>query len=531
MWVDDDEASADTLADDTVALADDVGLRDQAFDQIGDPGSAPDGSDVAADGVADAFAEAAPDTVLDDVDAVDAADVPAVLPVSPRILILGPASPDVLAIAAHLQGMLGSDPAFQSPVVQGQAIETGDPASILSGASLMYFYYAPDARDTRLAALLSPWDYVVLLDSPAFAIAYPEFHFEGVRTLADLVRGAGAKPVVLMTWSDTDDTDARAEVAYRVANGTGAIAVPAGYAWAMARANSAQPAGRDVFVAAASLYSAMTGRDAAGTGFQPGGFAAAEVASLTGYALDAVVAEAARTHYHSVYAGVVQQKALQPGKDFRFMDAGSSSEAAWHSMMLQIVAQDGWSSQGIALGFTNPSKTFDDASLVMAQPYFDAAQFQVLFARDYSEGADAIRTAGGQADLQVQIWDRHADSDPVDGIQTVGMMEYKLTSTYAQAKGLGLALIPYHLMFAKLKTARPAVQITSDGTHATDAVNHGLVTMTIVSRTGVRTSTNTFAADAALASRLGDETIRQLSSLSQTGTYVPDEPAGRPTFP
>jgi hypothetical protein len=529
--VEDEDATTDAGEDDTGPANEDVGARDQAPEAATDPGAdldAPDGTD---DGIADARVEDVPDTVPDDIDAADATDAPAVLPVSPRILILGPGSPDARTIATHLQGLLGADPAFQSPVVQGQAIETGDPTGILGGVSLMYFFYAPDGRDTRLAVLQSPWDYVVLLDSPAFAIAYPEFHFEGVRTLADLARAAGAKPVVLMTWSNTDDTDARAEVAYRVANGTGAIAVPAGSAWAAARADHAQPAGRDVFVAAASLYSAMTGRDAAGTGFQPPGFDPGEATSLAGHALDAVVAEAGKTHYQSAYAGVVQQRTMPPEGDFRFMDAGSSSEAAWQAMMELIVVQDGWSSQGIALGYTNPSKTFDQASLAKALPYFATTQFHVLFARDYSVAADAIRTAGGQTDLQVQVWDRHADSIPQDGVWAVGMMEYRLTGTYDAAKWYGLAMIPYHLMFAKLKTARPDVQITSDGTHATDAVNHGLVTMTIVSRTGVRTSTDTFTDDARLASWLGDETIRQLSTLSQTGMVEPDDPGTRPSFP
>ncbi len=531
LLLDDADESADVLAEEADPSQDEGDGRDLAAEATIDPGpgfDAPEGKDPGGtDTAADPASEAGYAQDIPEADTVDAA----VLPISPRILILGPSSPGTAAIAGYLQDMLGGDPAFQSPVVQGQAIETGDPTSILSGVSLMYFFYAPDGRDTRLAAFASPWDYVVLLDSPAFAIAYPELHFEGVRTLAGLARGAGARPVVLMTWSDVDDTAARGEVAYRVANGTGAIAVPAGYAWAAARADHVQPAGRDVFVAAASVYSAMTGRDAAGTGAHPEGFAAGEVAALTGHALDAVASEAGRTHYASPYDGVVQRRSLQAGGDFWYMDSGTSSEAAWHGLMAQVLARDGWTPQGTSIGYTNPSKTFDSACQASAQPSFAARQYLLLFARDYSVGADAIRASGGQPDLQAQVWDRHADNIPVDGLEAVGMMEYKLTTWYDEAKSLGLALIPYHLMFSKLKTANSTLMLTSDGTHATDTVNWGLVTMSIVSRTGSATYTGDLDSNSQLASQLGDETIRQLSTLSEDGTYVPDDPAARPAFP
>jgi hypothetical protein len=131
--------------------------------------------------------------------------------------------------------------------------------------------------------------------------------------------------------------------------------------------------------------------------------------------------------------------------------------------------------------------------------------------------------------MQVQVWDRHADNIPADGVEAVAMMEEELTATYDEARALGLTMTPYHLMFSKLKTMRPSVQLTSDGTHATPTVAYGQATMSVVSRTGIHTSTTGLDSDTALSSTLAEETIRQLSSLSVSGLLVPDDPGTRPT--
>jgi hypothetical protein len=83
-------------------------------------------------------------------------------------------------------------------------------------------------------------------------------------------------------------------------------------------------------------------------------------------------------------------------------------------------------------------------------------------------------------------------------------------------------------MFSKLRTLRPSVQLLSDGTHATYPVGFGLATMSVVSRTGASVPTDGLDSDTQLASQLAEETIRQLSSLSVSGTFVQDDPRSRP---
>jgi hypothetical protein len=467
---------------------------------------------------------------------------------SPRILILGTEAWSPPAIAAHLQAILAADSAFTAPTVTGLTTAAHTPAGYPEGGeSLMNFFYLTEGRDERLAPLAEPWSYVVVLESPGFVSAFPEFHFEGVRVLGCSARAAGAEPIVLMPWTAAPAPSAAAlgEITYRVANGTNSIVAPAGFAWEEAQAVASPALGQnDRFVAAATLYSTLTGRDAGATGYDPTEIPPDLAAELATIAFNAVQSEAGRVHYQGAYHGVVEMRTAAPGGDFWFMESGTSSEQIWYDRMGEIVPKAGLVPQGTQIGYTNPNKSFDAACLDNALPYFRQQQYQTLFARGYeadpncpctdddtqcpeSMCAATITAAGMQTDLQVQVWDRHIDSVLSDGRGAINMMEERLKDTYRQANALGLALIPYHLMFAKLRTMRPSVQLLSDGIHATYPVGYGLATMSFVSRTGIHAPTDGLDADTQLAAELAEETIRQLSTLSVSGAFVPDDPSRR----
>ncbi len=458
---------------------------------------------------------------------------------SPRILVLGPVYPDTMTLAQYLQDIFSADPAFKSPVVVGQTIDqTAEAGSILGGKSLMYFFYNPSSRTTRLAQLGSPWTYVVLIDQTDVAITYPEFYFEGVRVLGCHARSVGATPVVLMTWGAAyglNDTSARGEIAYRVANGTQSVLSPAGYAWAAANGDAAYDGDHALFVAASTLYSTLTGRSAASTSYAPSGIPSAQASQLASTALRAVNTETTIVHYQSAYDGVVQVRTLAKGGDFRFISYGTSSEALWGSNMNTILPKAGFTPEWTQVGAPEGLPYCGNACLAAVTPDLKKQQYALFYNRDYLAGdagiADAgtLEAIGSQKQMQAQVWDRHADNIPMDGVEAVEMMEYMSFSTYYEARTLGLAHTPYHLMFSKLKTMVPSVDLTSDGTHATPTVAYGQATMSVVSRTGIHTSTSGLDSDTALSSQLGEETIRQLSSLSVTGTFVSDDPGSRPT--
>jgi hypothetical protein len=447
----------------------------------------------------------------------------AVPPSAPRILIIGE-EPYASGVAEHLQAMLSADPTLTAPKVISQPFTVAGAA--YGSFSLMNFFYLADRRTDRLAILAENWSHVVLLEANGVAASYPEFYFEGVRALGCLARAGGARPVVLMGWSPgTDEAATVGAITYRVANGTGSVVAPAGYAREAARA-VASPLDDDdgLFIAAATLYSTVTNKDAAAIGYRPARLPAERATRFAGIARETVVLEARRAHYEGAFRGFIQMEQLAPGGDFWFMASGSSSEQIWYDRMLEIVARAGWVPQGTSIGFTNPHKRFDYASLQTSIPHFQNQQYSVLFARGYDLRAETIATDGAQTKLQIHIWDRHFDNDSSDGLSAVNTMQPRLTDTYEQARAGGFVLIPYHLMFAKLKTARPSVALLTDGTHATYPVGYGLATMSLVARTGVHFSTDGLDSDTALAAMLAEETIRQLAALSVTGAYVPDDP-------
>ncbi len=454
---------------------------------------------------------------------------------APRILILrgsrsmgvsyGPLS--LGDLARDLRGLLAADSAFHLPVVDTVDIATS------TSTSLLAWYYAPVGRTARLAPLAGPWTYVVLLDDQGLAESAPELHFEGVRAVACHARQAGATPI-LLTGPSLGFSPLRSELAWRVGNGAGLPVVPAGEAW---RATSdvwgPTSYAKSTFVAAASLYSAITGRSGATAGkpYVPAALTPADAAHLAWIAYETVGAEAGRTHYSSPFSGVVQmQTAPGSGRDFWFMDSGTSSEAIWQARMNEIVPRLGLTPRATSIGVSNPTKTFDAACLANAQGRFSTSPYELLFARDYSLDGATIRAAASPG-LQVQVWDRHLDGMPVDGIAELSALESRLLAKYQQARRLGLALIPHHLAFARLKAERPSIDLTSDGTHTTYPVGYALATMSVVSRLGRHVPTTGLDADTERAAAIAEETIRQLSSLSATGEFVPDLPSARPSLP
>ncbi|MFI5302756.1 MAG: hypothetical protein ACHREM_32095, partial [Polyangiales bacterium] len=394
--------------------------------------------------------------------------------------------------------------------------------------SLMNFFYCPDTRADRLSILASAWDYVVLIEDPAWASQFPEFHFEGVRTLSDAIRAQGARPLLVMSWqSTTTATAAAGELAYRVGNGTGTAVVPAGYAWSAVSA-TAPPDTIDYSVAA-SLYTAVTGKPTDPTVSPPPSLSPSIASSITASAYASATAEVTKTHYTTPFVGAVRTSTLPTGASLEFMTSGTSSEALYTARMIEIAAKVGLASPNVAIGSTRPDKEFDDACLTNAASDFAAAQYRILFARGYVIDAAKIQSTGKQTDLQVQVWDRHWDTDPADGLATVEELEWASDEIYGQATSLGLVMIPYHLMFAKLKTAEPTATLTSDGVHATYPVSYGLAIMSLVSRTGLSVPTTGLDALTTRASGFAEETIRQLSTLSVSGAFVADDPGTRPT--
>ena len=85
-----------------------------------------------------------------------------------------------------------------------------------------------------------------------------------------------------------------------------------------------------------------------------------------------------------------------------------------------------------------------------------------------------------------------------------------------------LAFLPQHINFAKLKVQDPQASLLTDGVHATNAVQYGLAAMSFVSRTGQSIVLGDDEEKNRLA-QLGEETIRQWATLSESGIHTPED--------
>ena len=115
------------------------------------------------------------------------------------------------------------------------------------GATLISLW---EGQDALLAIRSSKWDYVVLQDQSQlgdglrdgkFVVNSPILLNWGVRLFDSEIRKAGARTVVLLSWSRRDEPDQQADLTYAydsVARDLGAILAPVGIAWQEVRQES-----------------------------------------------------------------------------------------------------------------------------------------------------------------------------------------------------------------------------------------------------------------------------------------------------
>jgi hypothetical protein len=145
--------------------------------------------------------------------------------------------------------------------------------------SLAQYYYWPDGLDARMDHLSgsgdTAWDHVVIGADPYIVANMPGYHALGANKVAAKVAEGGAQPLLLMMWPQDDDLDSSIEhfeaATYRTGDGASVSlpTVPAGLAWASLSdedrdESSDHPSPNGAKLAAAAIYSQITGQNAAG---------------------------------------------------------------------------------------------------------------------------------------------------------------------------------------------------------------------------------------------------------------------------
>ena len=174
----------------------------------------------------------------------------------------------------------------------------------------MQYLMWPEGRDERLAQLsgngVHDWDHVIIAGDPYIVRQMPGYHALGANQVAQHVVDGGAQAHLLMVWGQENEGSmsgiirrigARAKVELST--------IPAGDAWWQLPENArdaggVHPSPNGTYLAAASIFSRLTGRNA----------------SESAYVYDDVLADAAH------------ERVNEPG-DLPMMDAPEDSVSAF----------------------------------------------------------------------------------------------------------------------------------------------------------------------------------------------------------
>lgn len=354
-----------------------------------------------------------------------------------RVLILSPQKYFAATnIASYLQAEFVADGRYTNVAVVCQDIVRTNWYS----EALLGFYYHPDYRDANLSLInTGSWTHVVMIDKPFYYACAVEFHFEAVDHLANVIRAAGAQPVLMMPWIETSTINGYAssnalirEYTWRVGDGAGVTVAPAGWAWNNLATGdkgtvSASPYGgvglntNGSYSAACSLYTCLTGSNASNLAYSPPGLDLATRDAIAQNAYDVAIAEASATHYTGSFQSQTIRMWNDPGSNIRFIGIGSSTEGSIGNQLTTILQDNGRTSGGTAtniiFGRWNNLTTIADTNDL---PFTMVAPFD----RQYDSVGNGIAGARYIEDQSYTIW--------------------------SQAAYYSSTMIPYHMLWVKL---------------------------------------------------------------------------------
>ena len=508
------ESSPDTATDVAEDAGPDLGDTGADVDAALDPTTdeapdLPDSNDVDDDAGEDTLEDTVPDAGPDAAEDAGPPDTPIEVR-ELSVLVIGPQIFQIPQMASAIDGVLDAHP--------GLDVTSADSIGYIMPGLLGFAYRWTDL-DERLAPLSEDYDIVIVVDGFELSAQSPEAHFEGVRVLAEIVAASGGELVIAANGGD----DAVSNT-YRVGAGIGVPVLPVSRILDEARSTSAD---WDTALAAALLY-ALTGEDPLPYGEGSGTTESTwlRVADAARRVLDSA---SDTLQFDGAWAGAVRIEPRAIPETYYFMVTGTSSERGWEVQMSALLDREGIDYESVNLGQCNEFRSLDAACLVRAEEHFAENSFMSLYARAYDVTADQLRAAGG-SELQSQVYDRHWDMPDNPGTIALDQIDDRVWSLSTDARAQGLAWLPQHINFARLKYALPDAQLLTDGVHATSAVQSGLAAMSFYSRTGIEPSVEGLDEETATAITLGVSTIRQLSVLSLSGEPVVDDPATRPSL-
>ena len=384
------------------------------------------------------------------------------------------------------------------------------------------------------------------LDNEYFA---PEVFYEGCTQLSKLILNAGSTPMVFLPENEDENLSVYGPIMYRVANGVGVELIPGAYAL---DASGTLSQAEKAYLYACSIFTQLTGLNATGSSYSPGGISNAT--ALANTAETTFNLHKSTEHYTTSYEndGAVVYRSLDvtsaPFNDVvRYMYKGSSthdwtsdaltlmidSNAATTAARRKLGIKNGFNSTGVR--YWHPDDIVDEGFKFSLEPN----QASFMYVSGSWEGADAQDVIDlNQANMIPMAFDwikSFAISPAVSGTaSTLDALDYhscvELYFNYAER---GWKLIPLTIGMGRLNEAVPNFVASDDALHSSDPLVYMNAYMMLSSALGTqfplppitpadihRGSYTT--AEIHEACLIGHDLIKELAHLSETGGFVPD---------
>lgn len=450
-----------------------------------------------------------------------------------NILIYGPATNqagiDIQRVAGHLEGMFDASPAWQ----QSSCTAYSRPGV----ESLVEAYHDPTHQADTLSQLEGGCDYVVLVPNNWFIRRYPEMTFEGVFQMSRHILNAGAQPVLLMGDPKIEnEVETTGSHVYRVANGCGILASPAGYAMPglnLIAASGTEQTNRQTYLIAAVLFHQITGQNAGDLNYRP----VEDAASLASAASATLTTHRSLKHYQTSRhnQGIIRYRNLDLNASpfdgtARYAYKGTSTENGISNHLKPILQANGYTVESKLISSSEGgTKEWTDADVSLSKDHFNLRQNQMFlcYARGAQSGADQMIN-DNQAHLSALTFDRHYDNIGTGLASTQNMLDdihARNWSMFLDHFYYQWNTVPYHIGVARLYQADPSMVASTDGVHASTPCNNLLASMVLSTTLGRQLSPSSTIQNnpqSLLAFEIGQKLIKQLAYLSEDSDYVPD---------
>jgi len=408
--------------------------------------------------------------------------------------------------------------------------------------SLVEAIHDPKYRNTTITQISGNYDYVVFVPSSltfygkAISVKeFPELVFEASYQMSRYVLNAGAHPILLMGDPETQANAAKAgENTYRIANGCGISANPAGYAIAdqgLAGASTTTTLNQQAYLVAASLYSQITGLNAADLSYTP----VTDSQALADAAFNNLQFHSTATHYTtSVHnEGMMRYRYLDlnagPMKGTaRYYRKGSSTELKIKNRLDNILEASGFIAYSKRSSEdADGTKAWTESDFDIVKPEFDSApnEWFLCYARS-TEYAIAPMIAYNQSNLIGLTYDKQYAGMPLGKDSTEWTLSHLHSSAYDmywEYDNFQWSTIPLHVGIARFYEEDPSLVVSTDGTHLTPQLSYLGASMMGASALGqTLTPPDDLNEGEARGFRIGAQLLKQLAYLSEDEQFTPD---------